>query len=213
MTLARASFAFAAALALWGCGDASSPPQAPAPKPARLADDPTLPRADSVAAMQTLVDEVRKREYAELASYKIVLDPLESESDFFTADVDTSTIGKPAAERTYRVRYNPKLFGDPPSNRAVFAILVHELKHVLDYTKKSTEAELVDFGVKYALDQPFRTAYERATDEHALSRGYGEGLKDYRYWLYDRITPDKVEEKRRDYYTPEEIDAYRPPPK
>jgi hypothetical protein len=213
VTLSRASVVVAASLSVWGCGDAAPSPPAAAPRPARLADDPALPRADSVASIQTLVDEARKREFGELAAYTVVLDPLESESDFFTADVDTTTIGKPPAERTYRVRYNPKLLADPPSNRAVLAILVHELKHVLDYTKKATEAELVDFGVKYALDQPFRTGYERATDEHALSRGYGEGLKDYRHWLYERVTPDKLEEKRRDYYTPEEIDAYRPPTK
>ena len=50
--------------------------------------------------------------------------------------------------------------------------------------------------------------YERQTDEQALERGCATGLKAYRLWLYDRVDDETEAQKRRDYYTPEEIDAW-----
>jgi len=41
----------------------------------------------------------------------------------------------------------------------------------------------------------------------AIKRGYGEGLKEYRLWLYGAVPAKSLPGKRKDYLSPEEIDA------
>jgi hypothetical protein len=40
-----------------------------------------------------------------------------------------------------------------------------------------------------------------------LRRGYGDGLKNYRRRVYTHIPPNKLPEKLRNYFSPEEIAA------
>ena len=40
----------------------------------------------------------------------------------------------------------------------------------------------------------------------AIARGYGEGLIKYREWLYKNISAKALIAKKRDYFTPEEIE-------
>ena len=40
-----------------------------------------------------------------------------------------------------------------------------------------------------------------------LHRGYAEGLSGYREWLYPQLTPGDEAEKRKVYFSPEEIAA------
>ena len=51
-------------------------------------------------------------------------------------------------------------------------------------------------------------AYERATDEQAMDRGCAEGLSQMRDWVYTHCEGEVLEEKKRDYYSPDEIDAW-----
>jgi hypothetical protein len=53
----------------------------------------------------------------------------------------------------------------------------------------------------------FAARFERATDLEAIARGYGDGLKSYRWWLYCHIPADKLAGKKRNYFSPEEIDS------
>ena len=62
------------------------------------------------------------------------------------------------------------------------------------------------FGLWYATDDV--SAYERETDLFALERGCGEGLIAFRTWLYAQLDDEAIAEKQRDYYTPEEIEAW-----
>ncbi|MDH3529900.1 MAG: hypothetical protein OEQ28_10075, partial [Acidobacteriota bacterium] len=43
-------------------------------------------------------------------------------------------------------------------------------------------------------------------DLEAISKGYGEGLKDYREWLYAQIPDSEKMNKFKIYFTPAEID-------
>lgn len=180
---------FDAADGLEGKADIGAPE-----RPIRTVDD-----------LQGLFDRVRADVYPELADYSLELSPFDSEGDFFQASVKLTTAWKSGHNRVYLLKYNRALFGDPPSRAAVRAILVHEMKHILDYTKKSSVA-LAAFGIGYEFSN--NRDYERATDEYALARGYGLGLKAYRLWLYDHVDAETEREKRATYYTPEEIDAY-----
>ena len=128
-----------------------------------------------------------------------------SEEDYFASNLILSTLDDPPRERDYTMMYNPVLFEDPPSWAAVEAIVLHEFKHTIDYTMMNGQ-ELAEFGVWYANGDI--SEYEHETDEFALELGFAEGLKAYRLWLYDHVSPETAEQKRYDYYTPEEIDAW-----
>jgi hypothetical protein len=181
------------------CGDPSSA------TPPLLTDAPTLPHVTSESDVRIVLDAVRRDLYPELGGVTIVVE-VDDGTVFFASNVALDTLRAAPRERTYRVQVGRDLFRDPPSNRAVYAILAHEVKHTLDYVGMDEKA-LVEFAVDYALKP--QTDYERATDRHALDLGVGRGLADYRRWLYAHVAdPDVRAEKLRDYYSPDEIAAY-----
>ena len=85
-------------------------------------------------------------------------------------------------------------------------VLAHELKHIRDYSEMDFDA-LNEFVAWYMTTDDI-SEYERETDEYALGLGCGLALRAYREWLYEHIDAEAVEQKRYDYYTPEEIDAW-----
>jgi hypothetical protein len=186
----------------------STPPE---PEPADTV--PTCAEAMAAGTAPTSMDElpailaaVQAERVPELDGVEITLGELSADDSFFVANLDLSTASRPGPERAYTVNANPRMFEEPgPPFDAVYAILVHELKHIVDYVGMPTD-ELVTFGLWYASGDV--AEYERETDEFTLERGCATGLKSYRVWLYDRIDAEAVAGKRRDYYTPEEIDAW-----
>jgi hypothetical protein len=164
-----------------------------------------LPPIEDVSDVERDVEAVRAELFPELAEVSIEVGEMTSETDFFVANLELSSFDNPPLLRDYLVLHNPEVFDDPPPRSGVIAILAHELKHVVDYTGMDSEA-LAEFALWYASEDT--AAYERETDEHSLALGCGEGLIEYRLWLYDRLEPGAVEEKRRVYYTPEEIEAW-----
>lgn len=52
----------------------------------------------------------------------------------------------------------------------------------------------------------FTASFERGADLQAIKRGYGAGLKEYRTWLYQNIPAKQIAAKKRNYFSPEEID-------
>lgn len=157
-------------------------------------------------------DDVEALTEIAIAHYASPLDEVDlrytaisGDSVFFQANLDITTIEEEPLERTYTIQYNPALFSSPPSRAAVGAILVHELRHVLDYTEMTSE-ELAEFAAWYITEDV--SAYERQTDEYALEQGCGDGLIAYREWLYEAIPPEDVADKQYNYYTPDEIRAW-----
>ena len=159
------------------------------------------PAPTDLATLESLFASARAVVPA-LDGVSVTLTPAESETDFFFSNLDLTTLTAPPRERSYLAFYNSRLFEAPPSGPATVAILVHELAHVVDYTEMSSQ-ELAEFGVWYATQDV--AAYEHDTDLFAMERGCAPGLIGYREWLYDRIPADAVDEKKRVYYTPDEI--------
>lgn len=157
-------------------------------------------------AIQALVAAAVTRDAPALRGLTIQYAEISGASVFFQAGLDVTTLEAPPLERTYTIQYNPALFLDPPSRPAVGAILIHELRHILDYTEMSAE-ELSAFIAWYLTADDIST-YERQTDEYVLERGCGLGLIAYREWLYATIPEEDLEEKKKSYYTPEEIVAW-----
>jgi len=179
-------------LAVSGPSDSSCPPSIP---PA------TITRRD----VERLLVAVVARSFPELQGVDIEVEEIQSKRDFFTSGYDPGTALKKGPSRSYRVYVNPRLFPSPPSEAAVEAALAHELTHIVDYTRLSPVA-LEKFTLKYATGN--NSKYERATDLGALGRDYGCGLIEYRRWLYAHVSPATAAAKRRDYLTPEEIEAW-----
>ena len=185
---------------LWGC--AEPPPEAMACDAQLL--DRTPPA--STAEVQEALDRVRADVYPELVDLSVALTEAEHEQDYFWAQPAFNTVSDPPRERDYRVYVNTLMYPSPPPWSAVFAILVHELKHIADYTEMDT-GEVVEFGAWYA--EGDIADYERATDLYALEQGCATGLSAYRTWLYAHVDEETEQQKRRDYYTPEEIAAWQ----
>lgn len=60
-------------------------------------------------------------------------------------------------------------------------------------------------GLARLVSEGCTSRFERKADLEAISRGYGEGLIEYRNWLYQNIGPDKTARKKRLYFSPEEL--------
>ena len=84
------------------------------------------------------------------------------------------------------------------------AIVAHELAHIAYYANGN---RLHLFGLLRLIEKNFRQSFERRADLDTIERGYGEGLKQYRLWLYQHVPPKALAEKKRDYLSPEEIEA------
>ena len=84
------------------------------------------------------------------------------------------------------------------------AILAHELAHV-QYYASGNRIHL--FGLIRFGNARYRRKFERQADLEAIQLGYAQGLKSYRLWLYQHVSAKAFLEKKRDYLSPEEIDA------
>ena len=155
----------------------------------------------TLSDIETLIANTRGL-VPELDGVSLRVETIESNSTFLAAQVDLSTISNPPLEREYIIQIIPQIFEQQITGASTVAILVHEFKHVLDYTEMDTNA-LVEFGLWYAGGDV--AEYERATDEFALERGCATGLIDFREWLYGFVSEEVRREKEENYYTPDEI--------
>ena len=154
--------------------------------------------------IEALITQTRQL-VPELNSVSLSVQTIESDSTFLAAQVDLSTISNAPLEREYLIQINPQIFEQHITGASAIAILLHEFKHILDYTEMDTNA-LAEFGLWYAGGDV--AEYERATDEFALERGCATGLIEFREWLYGFVSEDVRAEKEQNYYTPDEIRAW-----
>jgi hypothetical protein len=75
----------------------------------------------------------------------------------------------------------------------------------LAYYAKCNRLHLL--GLWRLAGEGFRERFEKRADVEALRRGYAQGLKQYRIWLYEHVPPSALMEKKRDYLSPDEIGA------
>ncbi len=158
----------------------------------------------SLKEFERRVQEIHKADYPELTRATVRVAEFESDDSFLQAQPARSSLFSEPLERTYEIQVNPRLFECPPTSEALSAILHHEFEHLVDYTEWSGLG-IIGHGTRYVLSKRFRIEYERKTDLKTLKKGFASGLIAYREWLYPRLTPRQLEEKRETYYTPEEI--------
>jgi hypothetical protein len=168
--------------------------------------DAFIQRADSSTITERariLIDEMKAAAYPELRGVTVHVKLFHSQSDYFRARFAVWPFLTGRRMR-YIVFANPEVFTRQAPEASLRAILAHELAHVLYFSQKD---RLRLLGLVRLTTKGFTAHFERWADLQALARGYGEGLKAYRQWLYRNIPAKSLDEKRRDYFSPEEIDA------
>jgi hypothetical protein len=157
----------------------------------------------SLQAVEARMSEVRTVAFPELAGVDLRTRTFHSQSDYFRTRFSLLRFVLPIKMR-YFVEVNPALFGQQAPPDGVCAVLAHELSHAssLSRANRIRRLELIRL-----LSAGYTTKFERRTDLEAIHRGYGDGLKSYRKWVYAHIPPARLPAKRRNYFSPEEIDA------
>lgn len=154
-----------------------------------------------VEKTQNILYEIVEKSFPELDAKKIRVKTFKSSATFFKTQFSFGRFLTFQGMRT-TIFVNPLVFERKAPEEGIRAILAHELGHAL-YYKQKTRLRL--FGLIGLIDGGFNAKFERRTDLVAIERGYGAGLIVYREWLYQNVSGKSVAEKKRDYFTPEEI--------
>jgi hypothetical protein len=157
----------------------------------------------TAALTSPLVQQLIVARFPELTRKQIRVRTFNSDYDFFRTRFSYSRFFLFRRIR-YFVEVNPRLLSLSPPPDGVCAILGHELTHI---SSMSHGNRLRLFGLIRLASGKYTSAFERRADLEAIHRGFAPGLKDYRHWIYANIPAEKVARKKRDYFTPEEIDA------
>jgi hypothetical protein len=156
-----------------------------------------------IGAVGKVLQDIRATSYPELVNVDLRVRSFRSQSDYFRTRFSLSRFLLPIGMRFF-VDVNPALLQEQAPLDGVCAILAHEMAHVVSLSRGNRIRRL---GLLRLLSKGQMTKLERRTDLEAIHRGYGDGLKNYRTWVYVHIPPSKVQEKRRNYFSPEEIAA------
>jgi hypothetical protein len=153
--------------------------------------------------IRNVLDEIQTQAYAELVQKEVRLRAFHGKSDYFKTGFSLWRFFLFQRMRYY-VEVNPELFARNPPAEGVCAILGHEMAHVADLSHGN---RIRLFRLVRLLSSSYTVRFERRADLEAIRRGFGAGLIDYRNWVYKNIPAAKLEQKKRNYFSPQEIAA------
>jgi len=156
---------------------------------------------DAIGAAGLMIREVKANSFPELMHVDLRVRAFHSQSDYFRTRFSLSRFLLLMRMR-YFVDVNPALFQQQVPSDGVCAILAHELVHVVSLSRENRIRRL---GLVGLLSKRRTMKFERGADLGAIHRGYADGLKSYRGWVYAHIPPRKLQEKLRNYFSPAEI--------
>ena len=151
--------------------------------------------------IETLIHGLRSESFPELAHVDLGVRTFHSGADYFRTRFSLSRFVLLLRMRYY-VEINPALFQRQPPSEGVCAILAHELSHVVSLSHRN---RIHRFGLVRLMSKRYTAKFERRTDLEAIHRGYGDGLKSYRVWVYAHVPTNKLPAKLRNYFSPDEI--------
>ncbi len=155
-----------------------------------------------VAETTRIVAEIVEKSYPELRTARISVKTFHSRSDYFRSRFSFSRF-LTFRKLHFLIFVNPQVFEKNAPANGIRAIIAHELAHAA-YYRRHNRFEL--FGLIALQSKSFTARFERGADLQAIKRGYGAGLKEYREWLYQNIPAKQIARKKRDYFSPAEID-------
>jgi hypothetical protein len=159
--------------------------------------------ANTQPAVKKIVGDLRSHSFPELTHVDLRVRTFQSQTDYFRTRFSLARFFSPLRMR-YFVEVNPALFSQQAPTDGVCSVLAHELAHVVTLSHGNRIRRLV---LVRLLSKGYTAQFERRTDLEAIHRGYGDGLKSYRTWVYGHIPPNKLQEKLRNYFSPKEIAA------
>lgn len=160
----------------------------------------------AVKKVRQMIGEIAPKSFPKIKLKKIHVKTFESNSSFFKARFSFTRF-LTFQKMRHLVYVNPKVFELNAPEEGIRAILAHELAHVHYYTRKNRFQLL---GLASLSSGSFTAKFERKADLEAIARGYGEGLIQYRLWLYKNISAKSLPAKKRNYFSPEEISLIIP---
>jgi hypothetical protein len=160
------------------------------------------PNSAAIERTRAMVEEIRSRSFPELRGAEIEIKTFRNRSDYFRSRLGWTQFF--FGRMRCIIMVNPAVFEQSAPESGIRAIIAHELAHAL-YYKQGNRLRLL--GLIRLASKDFTARFERAADLQAISRGYGEGLRRYREWLYGHVPANKLEEKKRNYFSPPEIEA------
>jgi len=158
---------------------------------------------EALKEIAALVDSVRAASFAQLKGVNIALHPMRSDHVYLESRFTFSSFFL-ARKLRYMILFNPEAIARQVPPNGLRAIVAHELAHI-DYFHRHRRMGLVSL-IRLSRE-PFEARFERGADLETIARGYGPGLESYRTWLYCNIPASRIEKKKRDYFSPEEIEA------
>jgi hypothetical protein len=158
---------------------------------------------DAIAAVNPVIVSVRGSSFPELGRIDLRVRAFRSQSDYFRTRFSLSRFLLFMPMR-YFVDINPSLFQRQAPSDGLCAIMAHELAHVVSLSHGNRIRRL---GLIRLISERSTVKFERGADLEAIHRGYGDGLKAYRSWVYTHIPPGKLPQKLRTYFPPDEIRA------
>lgn len=161
------------------------------------------PQTRTPEPIEHLIHEVRALSFPELSTIDIQVCPFTSQSDYFQARFSILRFFF-AKRMKYFVRVNSNAAAAGLREEPSRAIVAHELAHISYYASNN---RLHLLNLLRLTDHGFRERFEKRADADAIERGYAQGLKQYRIWLYQHVPAKALAEKKRDYYSPQEIEA------
>lgn len=173
------------------------------PSPAIHSDGESGQTNAAISTVSTVILEVRRTSFPELAHVDFRVRTFRSHADYLRTRFSLSRFLLLMPMR-YFADVNPALFQEQAPSDGVCAIVAHELAHIVSLSRGN---RIRRFGLVRLLSKRQTAKFERRTDLEAINRGYGDGLRTYRKWVYAHIPPHKLPEKRRNYFSPEEIGA------
>ena len=185
-----------------GCGLADHEPSSPLLSQNIVAASKVASQDTGVAATGDLLQSLRSASFPELSHIDLRTRTFHSQSDYLRTRFSIPRFFLPVRMRYY-IDLNPALFAQqqaPPDG--LCGIVAHELAHVVVLSRGNRIRRL---GLIRLLSRRQTVSFERGADLDAIHRGYGDGLKSYRSWVYSHIPSRKLEEKLRNYFSPEEI--------
>lgn len=173
----------------------------------QLKDSNFCPRKTSRKEFEQLIYGVQTKYFAnELHDVDVSIKEFRSKNYFLQARPEIKTLFNKSKKRRYFIMLNPNLYECSPSLLALEGILIHEFQHIVDY-KQASLGKFIRFTKNYVLNKKFHANYEQETDMQAIARGAGEGLIEYREWIYLRLSAKNLKKKIEMYLSPLEIKA------
>lgn len=159
-------------------------------------------KEEALQKIRMLVSEIVERSFPELDGRSFRFGTFSSESTYFKTRFSFTRLF--TFRRTgFVLDVNPAVFALCPPPEGLPAIIAHELAHAEHY-RRNGGFKL--FGLIKLADSDSLAKFERRADLTAIAKGYGPGLKIYREWLYRNIPEKHIAKKKRNYFTPEEIE-------